>query len=60
VVRELGTGALSVHPAVNVYLTLFRAGEGEDSEEEACHPIALTLLSMIQVGTLVANAPHSH
>jgi len=25
---------LSVHPAVSGYLTLFRAGEGEGSEEE--------------------------
>ena len=29
---------ISVHPVVNIYLTVFRAEEGEGSEEEEWHP----------------------
>ena len=36
----------SVRSAVNGYLTLFRAGEGEGGEEEEWLPTAVTLLSV--------------
>jgi len=45
---------LSVHPAVNGDLTLFRPGEGEGGVEEEWHPTSVTALS-VQVGS-----PNSH
>jgi len=64
-VRALFTGAegtqrdssiaLSVHPAVNGYLTLFRAGEGEKGrEEKEGRPTSVTPLP---VGSLRAASP---
>jgi len=35
---------LSLHPAVNGYLALFRAGEGEGGEEEEWSPTSVTSL----------------
>jgi len=49
--------ALTVHPAVNGYPTLFRAGEGEGGEEEECCPISVAP-SPVQVGCLPGTSPH--
>jgi len=59
-------GILSVHPAVNGYLTLFGAGEGVGSEEEEwCPRLSYTIAStsssssssISTVGSLTASSP---
>jgi len=48
----------TVHPA-DEYLTLFRAGEREDDEEEEWRPTSVTSLS-VTVCSLAAASPPGH